>query len=124
MPKTIESRPGLPLFLAIGLCSFSSLAYEILLTRIFSISLWYHFGFMIVSVAMLGLGASGTCLSIFPKLKNRSALGPYTWLLGTALSASYLLANRIPFDPVALSWDRGQIFYMASIISSSPSPST
>jgi hypothetical protein len=112
--ETIEtgSRPRLPLIIAIALCSFSSLAYEILLTRIFSISLWYHFAFMIVSVAMLGLGASGTCLSLFPGLKSPSSLGPYTWLLGSALSASYLLANRIPFDPVALSWDKTQLFYI------------
>jgi hypothetical protein len=47
-------------------CSFSSLAYEILLTRIFSISLWYHFAFMIISIAMLGIGASGTILALYP----------------------------------------------------------
>ena len=50
-------KDSLKLFLVTGLCSFSTLAYEILLTRIFSISLWYHFAFMIVSIAMLGLAA-------------------------------------------------------------------
>jgi hypothetical protein len=112
MAKLIQPRLTFPVVLAIGLCSFSSLAYEILLTRIFSISLWYHFAFMIVSVAMLGIGASGTCLFLFPGLKNPSHLGRYAWMLGLSISTTYLLANRVPFDPVALSWEKGQLFYL------------
>ncbi len=93
----------------IFLCSFSSLAYEILLTRIFSISLWYHFAFMIISIAMLGIGASGTILALYPKLRNLSNIGRYTLLLGGAISLSYLLSNQIAFDPVRLSWSRLEI---------------
>ena len=66
-----HASPSLPVtmihwqvFLVIFLSSFSTLAYEIVLTRIFSISLWYHFAFMIVSIAMLGLGASMAMLTI------------------------------------------------------------
>jgi len=90
-------------------CSFSSLAYEILLTRIFSISLWYHFAFMIISIAMLGIGASGTILALYPKLRNLSNLGHYTLLLGVSICLSYLLSNQISFDPVRLSWSRLEI---------------
>lgn len=97
------------IFVAIFLCSFSSLAYEITLTRIFSISLWYHFAFMIISIAMLGIGASGTLLSLFPKLKNLSNIGIYCFLLGVGISLSYLVSNQIPFDPVRLSWDKAQV---------------
>ncbi|MBM4137644.1 MAG: hypothetical protein FJ241_12575 [Nitrospira sp.] len=97
------------IFVAIFLCSFSSLAYEITLTRIFSISLWYHFAFMIISIAMLGIGASGTLLSLFPKLKNLSNIGIYCFLLGVCISLSYLVSNQIPFDPVRLSWDKAQV---------------
>ena len=95
-----------------GLCSFSALAYEILLTRIFSISLWYHFAFMMVSIAMLGLGASGTILALFPRLRHPAHLGSYGLVLGATLSASTLIANQIPFDPVALSWSGFQIIYI------------
>ena len=42
------------------LLSASSLAFEIVLTRIFSVGQFYHFAFMIVSLALLGYGASGT----------------------------------------------------------------
>jgi len=103
--------PGI--FFVIFLCSSSSLAYEIALTRIFSISLWYHFAFMIISIAMLGIGASGTLLSLYPKLKNLSNIGFYSLLLGFGISFSYILSNQIPFDPVRLSWSRIQLFYIS-----------
>ena len=103
--------PGI--FFVIFLCSSSSLAYEIALTRIFSISLWYHFAFMIISIAMLGIGASGTVLSLYPKLKNLSNIGFYSLLLGFGISFSYVLSNQIPFDPVRLSWSRIQLFYIS-----------
>jgi hypothetical protein len=100
------------IFLTIFLCSFSSLAYEIALTRIFSISLWYHFAFMIISIAMLGIGASGTVLSLYPGLRNISSIGIYSLLLGSGISLSYLLSNQIPFDPVKLSWSKIQLLYI------------
>jgi hypothetical protein len=105
-------RNGSRIFFFVGLCSFSTLAYEIVLTRIFSISLWYHFAFMMVSIAMLGLGASGTILALCPKFRHPAHLGSYGLALGTTLSASTLIANQIPFDPVALSWSGFQIIYI------------
>jgi len=101
------------IFLVVFLCSFASLAYEITLTRIFSITLWYHFAFMIVSIAMLGIGASGTLLSLCPKLKDISLIGLYSLLLGVSISLSYLCANQIPFDPVKLSWSGMQLLYIS-----------
>jgi len=100
------------IFFVIFLCSFSSLAYEITLTRIFSITLSYHFAFMIISIAMLGIGASGTVLSLFPKLKNPSHLALESLLLGLSIPASYLLAEAIPFDPVKLLWAKADLLYI------------
>src|SRR5438270_544201 len=39
--------------------SFASLLLELSLTRLFSVVLFYHFAFLAVSVALLGLGAGG-----------------------------------------------------------------
>src|SRR6516225_8387045 len=44
---------------AIGLSSFSALLLELVLTRLFSVVLFYHFAFLAISVALLGLGAGG-----------------------------------------------------------------
>jgi len=98
---------------AILLCSLASLAFEVTLTRIFSISLWYHFAFMIISIAMLGFAASGTALALFPRLKSMERIGRYSLLLGISIPLSYLLANQVPFDPVRLAWEKWQLIYIA-----------
>jgi spermidine synthase len=43
--------------LAVGLLSFSALLLELGLTRLFSVVLFYHFAFLAISIALLGLGA-------------------------------------------------------------------
>jgi hypothetical protein len=98
---------------AILLCSLASLAFEVTLTRIFSISLSYHFAFMIISIAMLGIAASGAALALFPRLKRMERIGGYCLLLGIAIPLSYLLANQVPFDPVRLAWERWQLIHIA-----------
>lgn len=100
------------IFITIFLCSLSSLAYEVALTRIFSISLWYHFAFMIISIAMLGIGASGTLLSLYPRFKNLSNIDLYALLLGTGIFLGYHITNLLPFDPIKLSWSKTQIIYI------------
>lgn len=101
------------LITAIFIASVSSLSYEIALIRIFSISLWYHFAFMVISIAMLGIGASGTLLSIYPRLKNAQYIPAYFLMLNISIPVSYLLINIIPFEPARLAWDRIQIFYIS-----------
>jgi len=103
------ARPILP---QIFVVSLSSLAYELTLTRIFSISLWYHFAFMVISIAMLGIAASGTLLSVYPKLKDTGYMQSYILLFCISVPSSYLIMNITPFDPGKLSWDRLQILYL------------
>jgi hypothetical protein len=94
--------------------SFCLLAFEITQLRILAILQWYHFAYLIISLAMLGFAASGTALSLgrdfwFRHL-NQTAISS---LLLTALSmaaANYILA-LIPMDlfitiwkPVGLLW--------------------
>jgi predicted membrane-bound spermidine synthase len=47
------------LLAGIALASFGSLLLELALTRLFSVVLYYHFAFLAISLAMLGLGAGG-----------------------------------------------------------------
>ncbi len=104
-----ENRYILPSIFA---ASFSCLSFEITLTRIFSFSLWYHFAFMVISIAMLGIGASGTILSVSSRLKDIRYLQIYCVLFSAAMPASYLLLNLVPFDPAKLAWDRSQMLYI------------
>lgn len=43
----------------LALCSFAALLLELGLTRLFSVVLFYHFAFLAISIALLGLGAGG-----------------------------------------------------------------
>jgi hypothetical protein len=47
------------LVLGIGMSSFAALLLELALTRLFSVVLFYHFAFLAISIALLGLGAGG-----------------------------------------------------------------
>ena len=51
----------------IAAVSAAVLGYEIALMRALSVARWHHFAYMIVSVALLGFGASGTLLSLWGK---------------------------------------------------------
>lgn len=103
-------------YLGVFLLSMASLSLEITLTRIFSLAQWYHFAFMAVSIALLGFGASGSFLSLFPHLAKRNLSGlPATLavLMALGILASYLAANYIPFDSYRIAWEREQILFMA-----------
>ena len=56
--------------IGLALVSAGSLCFEINLTRLFSVAQFYHFAFMVVSMALLGYGVSGTVLSLFYKEKQ------------------------------------------------------
>lgn len=103
--KSLE--PGIPPL--IFFTSMASLAFEVLLTRIFSITIWYHFAFMVISIAMLGFAASGIILAIYPGLKKLGHIGWYTLALGAAMPTGFLLANLVAFDPIRLAWDRWEL---------------
>lgn len=100
-----------PPFIAIGLLSACVLAYEVLLTRLFSIVLWHYFAYMIISAAMLGYGASGTLLTLL-KQKIAAHFGAAYVIAAAALAvlmpAAFLLAQQIPYNPLELLWDSTQ----------------
>src|ERR1700720_1523525 len=57
----------------LALTSFSALLLELALTRLFSVVLFYHFAFLAISIALLGLGAGGVFAYL---LKSRLAEVP------------------------------------------------
>jgi len=61
------ARPGTRIYVGLSLVALASLAYQLLLTRIFSVTLWYHFAFVAVSVAMFGLTAGAVLVYLRPR---------------------------------------------------------
>jgi len=79
----------------IGLLSASVILTELLLTRLFSVSLYYHFAFLAVSVAMLGLGAGGLLVYLNRRRLPREALPGALVLLGLAMAVLIVVALAI-----------------------------
>jgi hypothetical protein len=110
-PKTppVTSRHAVLLFFT----SASVLAYEILLMRLLSIGFWYHFGYMVISLALLGFGAAGSFLSL---LSRRVYGNMEVWLVLLAAAASlsfplsFSLAKEIGLDPLQLVWQSTEWF--------------
>jgi len=105
------SGRSIPRF-SIALISASALAYEILLARLFAIIQWHHFAYMIISLALLGYGISGTFLSLFAKQLKKYYTQVFIInivLFGLALLTSYLLAQQIPFNAEEILWDWHQL---------------
>src|SRR5579859_947540 len=84
------SRRAIPertLLAGLALTSFAALLLELALTRLFSVVLFYHFAFLAISIALLGLGAGGVFAYL---LKTRLSR------IGTRTLAAYLCsANAI-----------------------------
>lgn len=62
MPGSASAR----LLVAIALASFAVLFFQIAVTRVLSVVLWYHWAFLSISLAMLGLGAPGVWFALRP----------------------------------------------------------
>ncbi|MBM3123614.1 MAG: hypothetical protein FJZ87_00905 [Chloroflexi bacterium] len=102
----------LRIHIALFLLSAATLTFEINLTRLFSVAQFYHFAFMIVSIALLGFGASGTALAIFPSLLLAQPSQRLTQLAaatGISMLAGFLLINHLPFDSFSIAWDSRQV---------------
>ena len=107
------------LYSGIFLVSLSILMYELVLTRVFSIIQWNYLAFMIISIAFLGYGASGTFLTITPSLiLKRDArqlsflLAFFALLYGLSILISIFLITRVPFDLYRLNVDYYQWLYL------------
>ena len=96
------------------LLSSTTLVFEINLTRLFSVSQFYHFAFMIVSLALLGTGASGTALMLKSSAIKNIDAALRKLSLGTLVSilGAYLVINYLPFDSFTIAWDTRQIGYL------------
>ncbi|HNR66019.1 MAG TPA: hypothetical protein PKJ95_06995, partial [Atribacterota bacterium] len=106
-------------YTGIFLISFSVLMFELALTRIFSIMQWNYLAFMVISIAFLGYGASGTFLTVVPSLTTKdkqeklpALLSLFALLYGSSIFLAFFLINGIPFDLYRLKVDSYQWLYL------------
>ena len=103
---------------AVALISASALAFEVLLIRVFSIAQWHHFAHMVISLALLGYGASGTALVFLRRwLLARFAISfpVLAAAFGMAVPLSVWATGLLPLNMPELPWDRAQPVYLVAV---------
>jgi len=95
------SRPSRFIYAGLLLVTLATLMFEILLTRIFSVTMWYHFAFMAISIAMFGMtvGAIWVFLrpSQFTSERAPRELTKHALFYAVSLVSCFLVYLRIPF---------------------------
>lgn len=98
------SQPRLGIYLGLFLVTLATLQLEILLTRIFSATLWYHFAFMALSIAMFGMTAGAMVVYLrpdwFPADKLDRRLGTCSLLFAFSTVAALLIHLWLPFEGI------------------------
>ena len=94
-------RAGAPTFAGLFLVTLSTLSYQLLLTRTFSVTMYYHFAFVAISVTMFGMAVGALLVFLRPHVFQLERTDRH---LATAASAfaitivlSYLTHLAIPF---------------------------
>lgn len=101
--------------ISIGLLSAAIIAFQLVLMTLFSNTQWYHFASMVISVALLGFGASGTFLTIFRSflLKHSNRIIAVSMLgcsLFMALSVTLSQFEPIRFDSFLIFSEQQHLF--------------
>lgn len=109
------SRPPL---IAVSLASGVALAYQILLLRLFSIVQFHHTAYMVISLALLGYGASGSALTLWRRrwmARFEATFSLSLTLFGVTAVACFALAQRIGIHPEELLWNPRQLAWLLVI---------
>src|SRR5437763_5878235 len=119
-----SQRSGLATRIAVFLITLSGLILEVGLTRIYSASIWYHFAFVAISVALLGWGLGGFTVHVWKQTRTRrtagrmpalpmsmSAAALVTLLYAGAIPLCLWLLVRYPFD-----MDRLPLYFLAPLL--------
>jgi hypothetical protein len=122
-PPAVSAAPcSRALLLGIGLSSFAALLLELALTRLFSVVLFYHFAFLAISIALLGLGAGGVFAYLrkqhLHEIETRPLAARLCCLNAIAIPIVLEIVLRVPVS-LELSWGnlaRLTVLYLAAAV--------
>jgi len=90
------SRPQLSLLMAVAVLSAAVLGFEVALTRVFSVLLRYHFAFLVISIAVCGLGVGGYA-AYWLRRKRELSLSLLATLFALSVVIALALMLRVVF---------------------------
>jgi len=97
LPAKTKSSVPLSVFLAVALLSSAVLGFEIALSRVFATTLRFQFAFLIVSLALCGLGLGGLWAHLRPRTSlENAALG---WGVAVVASLAVILRGVFAIVP-------------------------
>ncbi len=108
------------IFFGIALTTLSVLMLELSLTRLFSATMYYHFAFMAISLALFGSGASGVFVYIVQRGLKPERTGQWLSVAAMLFAVSNLfalyviLANPLTFETGAANYYRLARIYGAT----------
>jgi spermidine synthase len=100
------------------LISAAAIAYEILLMRVLTIVHWHHFAWMIISLALLGYGTSGTAIALGRQWlgsRFQASFAVSALLFSVSMIVCLVLGQRVPFNALEIVWNPQQFLYLAAI---------
>ena len=94
------------IYLAVASVSCALLITEVTLTRIFSVTLMYHFAFLVLSIALFGLGSGAIVhfVTDFFRRRAEAFLGWIVLLAAVSLPLCLDVVLRLPVSPYLWTW--------------------
>lgn len=115
--------PNATLIVGIALSSFAALLLELSLTRLFSVVLFYHFAFLAISIALLGLGAGGVFSHLLKRQLAKIELRRLAAVCAAATAISIpVVLEVVLHTPVALELTGGNFLRLTVIYTVSAIP--
>jgi MFS family permease len=98
--------------------TLATLMYEIGLTRIFSVTMWYHFAFVAISVALFGMTVGALLVHLLPQRFPAERVKRQLWLFSVlfALSLAVCFAVQLSFPFLPRATFRGVVSVVATCV--------
>jgi len=118
-----DTGPDRALWAGVALSSFAALLLELALTRLFSVVLFYHFAFLAISIALLGLGSGGVFAYLGKSWLSRfSTRALLSWLCVANAAVVPIVLEIVLHVPVSLSLSRANFLRLTAIYLASAVP--
>lgn len=97
-----DREPAASTYLGLFFVALATVMYEIVLTRIFSVTMWYHFAFVAISIAMFGMTVGAIIVYLRPAFFTQERVTEHlAWsavLFAVSAVVSFVVSLFVPFD--------------------------
>jgi spermidine synthase len=119
----VETTRDRSLLAGVAISSFAALLLELALTRLFSVVLFYHFAFLAISIALLGLGSGGVFAYLGKRWLGRFSTGTLlSWFCVANAVVVPIVLEIVLHVPVSLTLSRANFLRLTAIYLASAVP--